>query len=486
MSETIYGLTATGLVRKRLAEVRREILDDLRDRSGLVWDETPDTVIGQLVAVFAEREAALWELAEFAYLSAYPASATGIPLDLAVSFSGVRRIQSSATLAGVVLYGTQGTLIPAGSPVDATVLPDGAARPPRFRLVDDVLITRDGAVNLQLRVPEAPAGSRFSITLAGVTTTVVSGVGETPDLLAGVLATIIRGSGTIRDALAVGPEVQIRADFPFAATWSDTLVLIAIGVPGTALAEVEGPITAPAGTITKVPEPVPGWSGVQNPRPAQAGTNRETDAELRRRYVLGVYRLGAATVPAIRANVLQDVLGVTSAVVFENVGDTTDVDGRPGHSVEAVVEGGADQDVADALFRLKAAGIASHGNVTMLVRDDTAHPHTIKFSRPELVPVWLRATLATTTEEAVPGDVAVRAAAAMVAEGAALQVGENVFLQRISAAVFRATSGVARVTLTAVRATPGLTPLAGAYTPGDVAIGPRERASFDVARVSVD
>lgn len=480
MSDTIYGLTSSGFLRKRMAEIRRELFDDLRDRTGIVWDETPDSLVGQTVAVFAERVAALWELAEAAYLAAYPVTAEGAALDLAASYSGVRRVQASASTAAAVFYGRQGAVVPVGSAVDGTALADGAIRPPRFRLDDDVVISRDAVADLVLTVPDGPEREIYSITVNGSRAEVIR-LGDTPEALARVLGVLLTGFGL--DGSFSGREVRLRSETPLSVSWSPNLTLTTLGSPGTLVAEDEGPVSAAAGTLTGMPEPVTGWEAVSNPRPALPGTLRETDVELRRRYDFGVYRLGAATLPSLRANLLQDIEGVTSVAVYENASGVQDSEGRPAHSFEAVVEGGEAQDVAEKLFLLKPAGIQAFGNTARTTRDDTGFPHEIRFSRPEPVRVWLRATLSTTTEETVPGDVAARAAAALAAAGNALQVGQDVLLQRISAAVFAATSGVARVDLTA--ATTGGDAIPTDYRANDILIGPRQRASFDVSRVSV-
>jgi uncharacterized phage protein gp47/JayE len=65
--------------------------------------------------IFAERHAAVWELLEGVYLSLYPSSAQKAALDRAVSFTGVSRLGALWASVFVVLYGTIGTVVPAGS-----------------------------------------------------------------------------------------------------------------------------------------------------------------------------------------------------------------------------------------------------------------------------------------------------------------------------------------------------------------------------------
>jgi uncharacterized phage protein gp47/JayE len=483
LSETLtYGLGAGGFVRMRLPEIRRAIFDELRARTGQTFDETPDSLTGQFVAIFSEREASLWELAEAVYLSAYPATATGIALDYAVSYAGVTRIQPSPSSTRLVLVGTQGATVEIGSVVESTYLAEGEAVPARFALTADALITRDAAAYLALRVPDpVTVGQVFTVTYNGslVSYTTVTGDTGTPVTIA--LRDAILALGGV--AISNGPALVITSPTTFQVAWSATWDLLGLGSPAPAEALSPGPVVAPAGSLTRIITVTPGWDAVQQPNTATLGTLLETDEELRSRYATGVYRLGAGTVPSIRANLEQDIDGLTSLAVYENTTDATDGDGRPPHSVEVVIEGGDDDAISAALYRLKPAGIQAYGNTAAPYTDDSGFEHDIRFSRPEDRMVWLRATLTTTTEEPVPGDVAARAQRALVAAGGELEVGEDVLLQRIAAAVFAATSGVARVDLTAVVS--ATTPSSGAYAATDIAIGPRQRARFSLERTQV-
>ena len=95
-------------------------------------------------------------------------------------------------------------------------------------------------------------------------------------------------------------------------------------------------------------------------------------------------------------------------------------------------------------------------------------------------------TLAMTGEEAAPGDVASRAVDAVVAAGNRLQPGQDVLLQRLGAAVFNATTGVARVNITAAAVAPNSPPPEpGLYGSADISIGPRQKALFSLARTAI-
>ena len=78
-----FGLTATGLEIKRLADIKPEIEDILRQRLGNSINLFPEAVFGQIVGTFSERESEIWEKVEDVYHSQYPDDAEGASLDSA-------------------------------------------------------------------------------------------------------------------------------------------------------------------------------------------------------------------------------------------------------------------------------------------------------------------------------------------------------------------------------------------------------------------
>ena len=127
-----------------------------------------------------------------------------------------------------------------------------------------------------------------------------------------------------------------------------------------------GPVAAAAGTLTEIVTSVSGWTAVTNAANAVLGRLRETDSAYRIRYDLLTSRLAAGFPAAIRSRILQ-VDGVTRALVHDN---DTNVDVTeqtltiPAHGILAIVQGGADADVAEAI-RLSKAGAATGGSTTV-------------------------------------------------------------------------------------------------------------------------
>jgi hypothetical protein len=105
---------------------------------------------------------------------------------------------------------------------------------------------------------------------------------------------------------------------PFSLTVGTNLSITDISSSVNFLAQEYGPISAPQDTLTEILTPIGGWNSINNPVAGVTGRNVETDSELRIRRRNSIRLLGAATVEAIRARLLQQVDNVTSAFVFEN------------------------------------------------------------------------------------------------------------------------------------------------------------------------
>ena len=269
--------------------------------------------MGQFVPILAEREAFVWELAEAAYYSSFPATATGVSMDLAVSYSGVTRLQPSPTTARVVLFGEPGTVVPVGAEMETTAAALDGSRTPRFRILEEVIISGSKAALMVVEVPAAPiTGTLYYLDWNGIRAAAVASSGDNSAAVLVKLRDALLGVGAT--AAIVAGDLHVTSDGTFAGAISPTLAIKSLGSPGRAAALANGPHPLPAGTLTRILTPVSGWASVYNPLAGIPGRELEADDELRSRYKLGVFRLGSGTVPSIRANLEQDIAGVVSAV----------------------------------------------------------------------------------------------------------------------------------------------------------------------------
>lgn len=168
---------------------------------------------------------------------------------------------------------------------------------------------------------------------------------------------------------------------------------------------VEGNV--PANTITEITNPMAGVDSVTNPAALSEGTNIETDAEFRERYIKSVAKGGASTLASIRASLLE-LTGVRAALVLENSSNGEDAEGRPPKSIECYVLGGSPKDIGEAILSTKAAGIETVGAQSVSIEDIAGNPHTVKFTFAEMVPIYCNVSITKNPQYPLDGDERVR------------------------------------------------------------------------------
>jgi len=120
----MYGVTPQGFALKRFEDIKQETENSLRSKLGNAINLLPDELLGQIVGIFSDRKARIWELGQRVYNSQYPDTASGINLDHVVAITGIRRLPGNpSTIAGLA-FGAQGTVIPQGSLVSVEGNPE--------------------------------------------------------------------------------------------------------------------------------------------------------------------------------------------------------------------------------------------------------------------------------------------------------------------------------------------------------------------------
>jgi uncharacterized phage protein gp47/JayE len=122
--------------------------------------------------------------------------------------------------------------------------------------------------------------------------------------------------------------------------------------------------------------------------------------------------------------------GVTRYNVLENATGTTDGFGNPGHSITCIVEGGADADVATAIFNNRGIGCFTNGTTSVTVTDAfTGVSLDIGFSRPTYVPVYVSLNVHALAGYTSATTTAIQNAIAAYLN--TLQIGESVVLSEL-------------------------------------------------------
>jgi uncharacterized phage protein gp47/JayE len=158
-------------------------------------------------------------------------------------------------------------------------------------------------------------------------------------------------------------------------------------------AELAGATQTLPNTLINIETITLGVLTVNNPSsPTTQGVAEETDTEvkIRRRQSVSLPAIGAldATQAALFA-----VDGVTDAIVYENVTGITDVNGIPGHSIWAIVDGGTDADVGAAIYSKRNAGCGMKGTEQVIITQANGVPFIVKFDRPVYENLFIALTI---------------------------------------------------------------------------------------------
>lgn len=181
-----------------------------------------------------------------------------------------------------------------------------------------------------------------------------------------------------------------------------------------------GPVPCPANTLTNIARAIPGWDSINNPTDGTLGNNTETRAEFETRRKESVAKNARGTVQAIQGTVLE-VAGVLDAYSVQN--DSSSPAAIAGvtvakNSVYVSVVGGADLDVAKAIWSKKSPGCGYNGNTTVTVVDDSSGyspplpSYAVTFERPTSLAILFAVVIANSLQ--VPSDVITQVQTAII------------------------------------------------------------------------
>ncbi len=477
MAETKYGLTREGFKRKRLPEIQASINRRVADKLGVDIQTGSNSVFGQLHGVYAYELADLWELAQNVYNAMYPTTATGVSLSNAAALAGITLIEAEKSSLIATCYGDDGTSIPYGAQISA-----GNAQATVWQNTEsDAYIDAGKASYISMGIPtDVTTGTAYTLTIDGVQKTYTA---KNRDDKTAVLVGLSSQFKFTDKTFTVSNEVMTLSMNNQAKTFTAAATGISINLIGSPVnfqCLTAGAINPAIGTITQIVTTYPGWNSVSNNIATNVGRDAESDISLRQRWSASLYGRASAMTDAIAASIYNNVDGVTTCLVYENTSDTRDNEGRPPHSIEVVVEGGQENDIAQEIWNHKAGGIDTFGTVSGIATDSQGVQHTMNFNRAERVKVWMKIIVGENPDEVFPPAALNDIADAVLAKGQTQNIGQDVVLQRYFSTIFSATTGVGYIRLTACTGETG-----ESYTTDNITINDRQIAVFDAARIEV-
>lgn len=152
-----------------------------------------------------------------------------------------------------------------------------------------------------------------------------------------------------------------------------------------------------ANTITNPYTIVLGVTSINNASgPLSIGQNQETDAQLRLRRQKSVALASNGYLNGLLGTVL-NLSGVTDAVLYENVTNSTDGNGIPAHGIWLVVDGGANTDIGNAIYTKISYGANMKGSVVVPITTASGSVFNAKFDRPTSTPLYIKFNIQPTT-----------------------------------------------------------------------------------------
>jgi len=487
---TNYGVTDQGFVIKKLDDIQTEIQSSLRSTFGNGINLLATELLGQIVGILSEREALVWELAQAVYNSQYPDTANGVNLDNVASITAIERLSATQSTVSGIAYGTEGTVISQGAIVSVdgnssarflideqqtigagtdevqTIAFDNLSDTGTWTLVYDGEET--ASLNFDADAPTIESALNNLTSLSGMT---VSG-----DTTSGFTITFSGDNGAqSQPLLTVGANDLSFSGTSVNVTILETVAGVLPNVTCTLTAETAGAVQAPAETLTVIETVIAGWNSFTNSLDATVGREIETDAEYRVRRQQALAAGGSATLAAIRTKILE-IDEVEACIAFHNITMENDVYGRPPKSIETVVLGGDDDDIANALWLVAPAGIELYGSTEQTIVDSQGFDQTIKFSRPTEIEIWLEVDLTTDSTfptggaDSVSGDILT-----YVQEN--FGIGDDVITTRLYCPI-NDVAGITDITLRI-----GLS--ASPTTDDNISIDENQIASFDSSRITI-
>ena len=481
-----YGVTDEGFVIKRLDTIMEEIHSDLSrtvEDGGLGVDTRllGTSFLNTLITTFSSQIADLWETAQDSYYAKYPATAVGVNLDNAVQYGGIRRSPDRKTVYPLHCTGEDGTTVREGAQVATNTMPEI-----RLSSTDEFQITRSSFNSVSVVVAAEQHDSVYSVTINGAQYSYRNANGGSADIIAGLKAAINDADYdvTIEDGetLVIQDSVKTRSNVLIL---TENLTTSGVTTIANFSTEEWGRVALPYGVVSKMVNNIAGFHSVTNLLDPVYGRKQETDIELRQSYLAKSALRSNTMIESIVAELLNNVANVESASGYENDTDATDERGLPPHSIEIIVEGGLEDDIAQAILRRKAGGIQTYGSVSVDVPGVYGGSVAVHFNRPEYLYTWLKVVLHGDASR-MPVNYSALTIQSLSEDGAEFVAGTDMLIQLLNEGIYNAVAGLTFVEiLSAYSSSKSYVPSAEDYRQQNIMVTTRQKILLSDTRIEV-
>lgn len=403
----------------------------LEEGEELSTDES--SILGRILGIVADIDSSQEELIFQMYSSFDPEQAEGIYLEkLVYLFAGLKRKQPTPAIAGLMLRGGLGVTVPEGINVSNTKTGDV------FSTDSSVTFSQTNANGVVLSVGTVASGNTLSLTYTEIDflnqyppITIVAGESDTALSISRTLAQTINATSSVISAfLDQDNLVHVKfINFNTTGNFSTTgnLSVVQSYQPVTATSRTFSAVVQAVNDLNVIQSPVLGWFEVYNPFDSVASTELESDTDLRNRYKFSKSFIQTGNREAIYS-ALYSLSGVRYVNVQENIQDIP-FEGRSAHGIVVTVLGGDEQEIAQTIDKYRAF-VYTDGSIAVGLTDINGSPYSVRFNRPEIVPIKVRLSLTTDTN-VFPTDGMLRIQNALIDYISKLNVGEDVIWSKL-------------------------------------------------------
>lgn len=453
--DPVTGKISYGITPRTSEEVlellNRRVIENISTNLGtpIIIDTSEDSVIGRLNKIFADRLAAMWLETEMIEGSFYVNDAFGTSLNKLAMLVGLFRDASQYTVGELRVFGEDKTRVPAQTSY-------ASIRGDVFINLIDYEITLKNCLSFKTFVGVNKLDREYAIKIDSNTYSIIS----TTDTYHGIL-TQLKAAVDVSEAvittisedlgkdsyLYVEKVQQPDSTLPMVVEISPLLTPKSVEVEQQVRARDRGVIFGDADTVVEILNAVSGLDSVYNPSDFELGGTRETDEDLRERIVNGYQSVGSGTLDSI-ATRLKELPTVRSVYIDNNRTFETNATGVPSKSYETIISHvESDEVIAENIWNSKPAGIATHGLVTVIVKDNNLVEHEVKFTNAEELFLHFKVQYKTTTDSGeeypIDGDLTIKEA--ITEEGDNYEINQDVIGKRFYAPIFENVEGIAEL-----------------------------------------
>lgn len=481
MSE--YGVTDKGFVIKRADIIMEEVHSDLTTGLGFDTRQSENSFLDVLITTFTGQIADLWEVAQENYYSKYPATATGLSLDNSVQYGGIKRSQARRSIYPLHCAGNDGTEIESGTKVATSTLPKVF-----LSTQEDFEISRKKCNKISVLVSVVESNI-YTVSVNGTLYNYSNSNGNDESILLG-LSEVLNNGGFETEVIKEKEVIMLKIadktkyrnnNFEL----SSNLTACEVVTVHDFYTDEYGKKIIPLGVITEQVTNISGFNSVINILEPDYGRLAETDVELRQSYIAKSALRSNTMIDSITSELINNVKNVDSASGYENANDKTDSNGLPPHSIEIVVDGGDEYDIAKAILAKKAGGIPTHGKIAVDVNTSYGDIVRIRFNRPVYVYAWIKVVLhADKNKIALNYKEIVKKS--IISNVASIAVGSTLYIQMLEGDIYRTVAGITYVDIyTASSEEKSFTPNTDDYKQRNIITSMRQKIVFDKSRIEV-